>query len=86
MTSSPTRTAHRVPVVIDHVGIHPDDRPGKAAGHDRRNGVAADDTASGLRAAGVIDDRQLSSADFLEIPAPRLRVPGFAGRAKYPQG
>src|SRR6267142_4320696 len=78
-------TAHGGSRLIDDVGGDAGNRAGKSTRLERRQHVAAHETAGGLRAARVIDDRQAPFARRLKIPMPRVGIPWFAGGTEHAQ-
>src|SRR5262249_29068055 len=73
--------AHRIALPVHHVLRNARDRTREGTGLDRRDSGTADDAAGNLGPAGVVDDRTFPTADDVEAPMPRRRVPRLARRA-----
>ncbi len=74
--------AHGVARGVDHVGGHAGAGRGECRRLQRQDGVAHDDAAADLRAAGVVDDRPPPLTHDVEQPQPRVGVPRLAGAAE----
>src|SRR5690349_11507765 len=77
--------AHRLPLLICHVGSDTWDSAGERAWFERLNRGAANNATGNLGAAGVIDDGALAATDMLKEPLPGFGGPGFAAGAKQHQ-
>src|SRR5688572_326727 len=73
---------HRLTLLVDDVCRNAWWRPCKRRRLEWRHDVASHQSARDFGATRVIDDRQTAAAGDVEQPAPRFRIPWFAGRAE----
>ena len=76
---------HRLAVLVDHVGVDAEERPGGRAGLERRDRQRGDHEAAGLGLPPGVHDRAALFADDVVIPPPGLRVDRLAHRAQQAQ-
>ncbi len=70
---------------VENVRVHSQNWAGETRGRHRRDRVVGEDSATGFRPAGIVENGPALLADRREQPVPRRRIPGLAGRCEGTQ-